>query len=233
MSRACSSRAYSSRAYYRRVPTPTGLVIDWGGVLTSDIGPSVKRWADRYSVDISIYGEIIRTWLGPEGQLEAIVNPIHALERGEMEVPHFEEILAEELTRRTGMPHDPSDLLARMFEEFEHAHDMNALVRRARQHGIRTALLSNSWGDFYPRDLWEGMFDVVVISGEVGMRKPEPGIFALTLDQLELAAGACVFVDDLPHNIDAAVSMGFVGVRHVSYEETSTELEALFGVELR
>lgn len=213
--------------------TLRGLIVDWGGVLTSDIRPSVKRWADKYGVDLSAYGKVIGEWLGPEGELEALVNPIHALERGEMEVPHFEEALARELTRRTGVEHDATDLLERMFEEFEHAHDMNALVRRSRERGLRTALLSNSWGDFYPRDLWDGMFDVVVISGEVGMRKPETGIFALTLDQLDLRADECVFVDDLRHNIDAAAALGMVGVHHVSYEETLLELEALFGMDLR
>ena len=210
----------------------TGLIVDWGGVLTSDINGSVRRWADRHSVDLGAYADIMRTWLGPEGQLEAMLNPIHALERGEIEVPHFEEALAAELRNRTGQPIDARGLLARMFDEFEHAHDMNALVRRARDTGIRTALLSNSWGDFYPRDLWEGMFDVVVISGEVGMRKPEPGIFHLTLDRMALDPGQCVFVDDLPHNITAAAELGITGVRHVSYDATLTELQALFGVDL-
>lgn len=213
--------------------TLRGLIVDWGGVLTSDIRPSVKRWADKYGVDLSAYGKVIGEWLGPEGEMEALVNPIHALERGEMEVPHFEEVLARELTRHTGVEHGATDLLHRMFEEFEHAHDMNALVRRAHERGLRTALLSNSWGDFYPRDLWDGMFDVVVISGEVGMRKPEAGIFALTLDQLDLRADECVFVDDLRHNIDAAAALGMVGVHHLSYEETLLELEALFGMDLR
>ena len=123
--------------------------------------------------------------MGFADELEAMLNPIHALERGEIEVPHFEEVLAGELSRRTGTPVLAEGLLARMFDEFEHAHDMNALVRRARENGIRTALLSNSWGDFYPRDLWDGMFDVVVISGEVGMRKPDAEIFHLTLERLE------------------------------------------------
>ena len=210
----------------------SGLIIDWGGVLTTDINSSVRRWADRHAVDLSAYADIMRTWLGPEGELEAMLNPIHALERGEIEVPHFEEMLAGEMSRRTGTIVVAEGLLARMFDEFEHAHDMNALVRRARESGIRTALLSNSWGDFYPRDLWDGMFDVVVISGEVGMRKPDPEIFHLTLERMEMQAADCVFVDDLPHNIRAAADLGITGVRHVTYETTLIELETLFGINL-
>lgn len=210
----------------------SGLIVDWGGVLTTDINSSVRRWADRHSVDLSAYAEIMRSWLGPDAELEAMVNPIHALERGEMEVPHFEEMLARELSRRTGTDVIPQGLLARMFDEFDHAHDMNALVRRARDAGIRTALLSNSWGDFYPRDLWEGMFDVVVISGEVGMRKPEPEIFHHTLELMGRPPGDCVFVDDLPHNITAAAELGITGVRHVTYESTLVELQSLFGIDL-
>lgn len=209
-----------------------GLMVDWGGVLTSDIGGSVRRWADRHSVDLTAYADIMRVWLGPDAEFEAIVNPIHALERGEIEVPHFEEMLAAELTQRTGAPVSADGLLGRMFDEFEHSHDMNALVRRAREAGIRTALLSNSWGDFYPRDLWDGMFDEVVISGEVGMRKPEPEIFHLTLERMGLTADECVFVDDLPHNITAAARLGIVGVRHVAYDSTLDELQALFGIDL-
>ena len=109
---------------------------------------------------------------------------------------------------------------------------MNALVRRAHDRGIRTALLSNSWGNNYPRDGWDDMFDVVVISGEVGMRKPEIRIYEHTLELLGLPAGECAFVDDLPHNVSAAVSIGMVGVRHVSYENTLAELQILFDVDL-
>ncbi len=210
----------------------SGLIVDWGGVLTTDINSSVRRWADRHAVDLSAYAEIMRSWLGPEAELEAMVNPIHALERGEIEVPHFEEMLAGELARRTGGDVAADGLLARMFDEFEHAHDMNALVRRAREASISTALQSNSWGDFYPRDLCEGMFDVVVISGEVGMRKPEPEIFHLTLEQMGREPADCVFVDDLAHNIAAAADLGITGVRHIDYERTLAELQVLFDADL-
>jgi len=72
------------------------------------------------------------------------------------------------------------------------------------------------------------MFDVVVISGEVGMRKPEPGIYMHTASLLGVEPSECVFVDDLAHNIAAAVEVGMVGVHHTAYDATLMELEALF-----
>lgn len=209
-----------------------GLVVDWGGVLTGDLGPVVRDWAREDGIDLDAYYGIMRDWFGEPVGAEARLNPIHALERGEMTVPDFEEQLAEALTERTGRDHDAAGLLERMFAKFEHAPDMAALVRRARVSGLRTGLLSNSWGNDYPRDGWDEMFDVVVISGEVGMRKPEPGIFRHTLDLIGLAPQQVVFVDDLRHNIEAAVAVGMVGVLHTSYAETLAELEALFGRDL-
>ena len=205
-----------------------GLVVDWGGVLTGPLHGGVEAWAVSDGIDLEAYSTIMRDWLGEPYGVEARLNPIHALERGEMTLPDFEERLAAALSARTGQAQVAEGLLERMFAHFEHAPDMSALVRRARAGGLRTALLSNSWGNDYPRDGWAEMFDVVVISGEVGMRKPEPQIFTHTLDLLGLAAHESVFVDDFALNVTAAVEMGMVGVLHTSYEETLTELTVLF-----
>ena len=211
------------------MPELTGLVVDWGGVLTSDLGVALAAWAAADGIEYTAYQEVMRSLLGPSVGAEAAYNPVHALERGEIEVPDFERRLAAELTARSGRQVPADGLLARMFERFEHAPDMAGLVRRAHSTGLRTALLSNSWGNEYPRDGWAEMFDVVVISGEVGMRKPDPDIFEHTLDLLGLSAPQCVFVDDLERNVRAAAALGFVGVRHTSYASTAAELDALFG----
>jgi epoxide hydrolase-like predicted phosphatase len=210
-----------------------GLIVDWGGVLTTDIGSAVGQWAAADGIDLDDYQALMGQWFGDAVALEARLNPVHALERGELSGPDFERRLAEGLAERAGRPIQTQGLLDRMFAYFEHAPDMTGLVLRARHAGLRTALLSNSWGNSYPRDGWAELFDVVVISGEVGMRKPEPEIFAHTLDLIGLAAHECVFVDDLAPNVAAAVELGLVGVRHRSYDETATELEALFGLPLR
>ena len=213
-------------------PVLSGLIVDWGGVLTSDLGTAIAGWARADGVDLEAYSAIMRDWLGEPFGVEARLNPIHALERGEILVPDFERRLAAALSARTGQQHAAQGLLGRMFERFDHAPEMSALVRRARDSGIATALLSNSWGNDYPRDGWDQMFDVIVISGEVAMRKPEARIYEHTLALLGKSAAECVFVDDLRHNVAAAVRVGMVGIRHISYEQTAAELEVLFGREL-
>jgi len=211
---------------------PHALIVDWGGVLTERLDLAVRTWAEREGIDFDHYLQAMRRWLSPEEQLEAEINPIHAIERGEITVPDFEARLAAEIRRLDGHPVRTDGLLGRMFASFETAHAMNALVTRAKRRGIRTALLSNSWGNRYPRDGWDDMFDVVVISGEVGMRKPEAEIFVLTAERLQVAARECVFVDDLRANVEAAARLGMTAVLHRSYEETAARLEELFGLPL-
>lgn len=207
----------------------SGLIVDWGGVLTVGMPEAMGAWAADEQIDITSFIEVMREWLGRDYAIEAAYNPIHALERGEMRVPQFEQHLAESLTSKTGQGVVAEGLLDRMFRFFRHSPDMMALVRRAKEQGIRTALLSNSWGNNYPTDLFDGMFDVVVISGEVGMRKPDPDIYQHTLQAIDLPAAACVFVDDLMPNVVAARDLGLVGVHHTDYETTAAELDVLFG----
>lgn len=212
---------------------PRGLIVDWGGVLTTDLHAAMHAWADGEQLDVLDFGELMREWLGADAQVEAFVNPVHALERGEIEVPDFEQRLAQGLSQRAGRAVAAEGLVERIFVHLRASHDMTGLVRRAREAGIHTALLSNSWGNEYPAHIFDGMFDVVVISGEVGMRKPEERIYRHTADLLGLSAPECVFVDDMPHNVAAAVAMGMIGVNHRDYERTAGELEVVFGVPLR
>jgi putative hydrolase of the HAD superfamily len=208
------------------------LVVDYGGVLTSPLQDAMQSWCEDDEVDIALFRRVMREWLGTSYGDEAVANPVHALERGEIAIPDFERELAKRLHTHDGRPVDPEGLLERMFAGFRHEAPMLAAVRTARGRGLKTALLSNSWGLDYPREVWAGAFDAVVISGEVGMRKPEPAIYRYTAGELGLEPQQCVFVDDLAPNVRGAVEVGMVGVRHVSAEDTIRELEALFGVSL-
>lgn len=205
------------------------LIVDWGGVLTTPLHSTMSAWADQDGIDLEEFGIVMRDWFGDQAQQ----NPVVALERGEIEVLHFEEQLAAALRAKTGRPVAATGLVTRMFERFESAPDMADVVRHARRAGTKTALLSNSWGNDYPREGWDELFDAIVISGEVGMRKPEPEIFHYTLKLLGVPPAEAVFVDDLRPNVLAAAELGLVAVHHTSYEETLSELEMLFGHPLR
>ena len=208
------------------------LVVDYGGVLTNSLAETMDAWFAAEGVDGDAFGHAMLGLLGPQGERDAADNPVHALERGEIEIPHFEDRLAEHLVSTTGDPVRAEGLLARMFAGFQRAEDMVGVVRRVRSSGFKTALLSNSWGLGYPRDGWEELFDVTVISGEVGLRKPEPEIYELCARQLEVAPSECIFIDDLAPNVKGAAAVGMVGILHRTYDETVAELEALLEISL-
>lgn len=211
------------------MPELHGLIVDWGGVLTSALQDCMRAWCETDGIDYDRFRSVMRDWLAEHADEG---NPAHGLERGELEAGQFERELAARLVTHDGTPVPADGLLQRMFAGFDADHGMVGAVRRAKLAGIRTALCSNSWGNEYPRQGWDELFDAVVISGEVGMRKPEERIYRHTAALLGLAPESCVFVDDLPVNVRAAVAVGMVGVRHVTSGETIGELETLFGVPL-
>ena len=107
-------------------------------------------------------------------------------------------------------------------------------VRRARAGGIRTALVSNSWGVHrYPHDLFDELFDGVVISAEEGTRKPSRRMYELGAERAGVAPEQAVYVDDLPFNLKPAEELGMATIHHTSAEQTIPELERLLGLALQ
>lgn len=210
-----------------------GLITDWGGVLTSPLNDSIAAWLTAEDLDVEHYRTVMRAWVEQAYDGGGTVNPIHGLEDGTLEPGEFERRLAAELRTATGGPVRAEGLLSRMFVGFQPVEPMYEILRRARAGGLRTGLLSNSWGNNYPRELWAELFDCVVISGEVGMRKPDERIFRHAVEQLGLAPQDCVFIDDIEHNVRAAEALGMVGVHHTEVAATTTRLEELLGFALR
>lgn len=211
------------------------LVVDWGGVLTQPLNQSTAAWAEADGVDPAHFGEVLKGWhtlARAEAGDGLDAGPVAALERGEIAVAEFEVLLADELGR-LGSPVSAQGLLGRLLAGLEQPEPrMFDLVRTARAAGVRTALLSNSWGNTYPRQGWDSLFDAVVISGEVGMRKPEERIYRHTAVLLDLPTSACVMVDDLPWNVEAARAVGMDAVLHTDPALTAEALEPLLGVPL-
>lgn len=208
--------------------TPTALVIDWGGVLTTPLSAALDPWLRGENLDPTEFRALMREWLDSD----AGPNAAHDLEAGRISGDEFGRALADRIRRRDGSALEPVGLIDRMFAGFEGVPVMSAAVLRLRAGGVRTALLSNSWGNTYPQDELDELFDVVVISGEVGMRKPDRDIYELAVERLGVAPNRCVFVDDLRPNVAAAVALGMIGVHHTDAEDTIAELEAVFSVYL-
>ena len=210
-----------------------GVITDWGGVLTTPILTTVRAWIEADEIDWDSYRTVMRRWVAQAYDIAGDTNPIHALERGECATDEFERILAARLFRTDGGTVAAEGLLQRMFAASERVPAMYGAIRAVRGAGLRTGLLSNSWGaGDYPLEDFPGLFDAVVISGEVGMRKPEAGIFLRAADVLGLAPAQCVFIDDMEANVAAATDLGMTALLHTEAAVTVAALEDLLGLPL-
>jgi putative hydrolase of the HAD superfamily len=201
-----------------------GLLVDFGGVLTTNVFDSFRAFSEEEGLE----PDVIRRLLHEEPRaLEAV----RALETGAISEDEFGERFGEllelEEARRPG-------LVERMFGHLAPDEPMLDALRRARAQGIRTGLISNSMGaGRYDRTLFPELFDGVVISGEVGLHKPQPEIFELGCERVGLPPRDCVFVDDLRQNCEGAEAVGMTAVLHRGAESTLPRLEELLGVTLR
>jgi putative hydrolase of the HAD superfamily len=198
----------------------TALLVDWGGVLTTNLFVSFGAFCEQEGLEPDALAQQFRR--NPEGRALLI-----AFEEGRVEEPEFERSFAALL----GVSH--TGLIDRLFAGVAPDEAMVGAVRAARAAGLRTGLISNSWGTRrYPREVMEDLFDGIVISGEVGMRKPAPEMYVLGAERAGVAPSACVYVDDLPFNLPPAAELGMATVHHVSAAETVPELERILGVAL-
>jgi putative hydrolase of the HAD superfamily len=180
-----------------------GLIVDYGGVLTTDVFASFRAFCEAEGLEPEAVRERFRS--DPEARSLLAQLETGALAAAEFE-PRFAALLEVESER----------LIGRLFGTLEPDTEMLDGVRAARRAGVRTALLSNSWGDALAYDdaLLEELFDAWVISTRVGLRKPDPAIYELAAERLGLAPAACVFVDDLPGNLKPARALGMATVLH-------------------
>jgi putative hydrolase of the HAD superfamily len=192
-----------------------GLIVDYGGVLTSDPFASFEAFctAERLAPDT------VRERLRSDHEARDLLK---RLEIGALAPVEFERAFAALLD----VTHP--QLLQRMFGGMEPDVAMIDGVRALRRPGLRIGLLSNSLGGGYDRALLAELFDACVISGEVGLRKPDPAIYELAAERLGLPPAACVFVDDLPGNLKPARALGMATVLHRGdAEATLAEVDAL------
>ncbi|MGW3496301.1 HAD family hydrolase [Streptomyces sp. NPDC001020] len=198
-----------------------GLVLDFGGVLTTPLVPAALAFEKREGL--------------PEGTLlntlylnEEMIRRTEELERGAITQTQWNTDAAE----RLGVT--PGNLLGRIFADLRPQPSLIATAAAARRSGVKVGILSNSVGR-EPWNLYAGYdldYDAVVISEDHGLRKPEPEIFQLVLKELDLTADQCVFVDDTEQHLPPAAELGFATVHAREPRRTITELESLLGVPL-
>ena len=198
-----------------------GLLLDFGGVLTTNVFDSFREFCVAEGLDPDAVKRLFRDQ--PRAR-----ELVRGLETGDLSEDQFGERFGEllEIDDRAG-------LVDRMFGGIREDERMTGAVRQARAAGIRTGLVSNSMGaGRYDRSTFPELFDGVVISGDVGLHKPQPEIFLLGAERTGVAPAECVFVDDLRENCEGAEAVGMTAVLHRGADTTLPELERLLGLEL-
>jgi len=201
------------------------LICDFGGVLTTPLQAGFLAYQEESDVSLEELGTAMARATEEHGD-----HPLFMLERGEIPETEF----GARLERHLGSRFDANRLRTLFFERLEPNTPMIELVRELRGDGIRAALLTNNVREWEP--LWRAklpeideLFEVVVDSAFVGLRKPDPAIYSLTLERLGgVAAERCVFVDDLEVNCEAARELGMTAVRFESADQAIPAVRAAF-----
>jgi putative hydrolase of the HAD superfamily len=198
------------------------LISDFGGVLTSPLQDGFLAYQEESGVSLEDLGRAMARASEEHGE-----HPLFVLERGEISAREFRARIEPHL--EDGF--DLTRLSTLYFERMQPNRAMIEFVRELRGRGLRTALLTNNVREWEP--LWRAklpeideLFEVVVDSAFVGLRKPDPAIYELTLARLGLAGEECVFVDDLEVNCEAARGLGMTAVRFERAEQAIPELRS-------
>jgi putative hydrolase of the HAD superfamily len=202
-----------------------GVICDFGGVLTAPLGQAFAAMQEESGISNRVLGEAMARMAAQDG-----AHPLFELEKGSLSERDFLAALAAELTRELGREIDLHGFGETYFDKLDPNHELIDYMRTLRDRGLRMAILTNNVREWEP--LWRAklpvdeIFELVVDSAFVGMRKPDPEIYRLTLERLGLPARACVFVDDTDVNCEAARELGLTAVWFRSNPQAIAEVEA-------
>jgi putative hydrolase of the HAD superfamily len=202
------------------------VICDFGGVLTRPLADAFVAMEERSGVSSAFIGRAMQRIIERGGP-----HPLFELECGRIAEADFLADVGEEIAAELGRPFSMASFGADYFSELHPNDDFLAYVDELNARGVRLAVLTNNVREWQP--LWRGplgiddRFELVVDSGFVGMRKPDPGIYELTLRELGLPAEACAFVDDFEINIKAANDLGIAGVWFQETQQAIDEIEGL------
>ena len=200
------------------------VICDFGGVLTSPLVRSFLAFQEHWGVSLEELGNAMAK-LAAESDGE---HPLFALEKGHITEAEFLASLEDALG---GV--ELHEFGERYFEHLDRNEEMIDLMRRLRERGLRMALLTNNVREWEP--LWRAklpeideIFEVIVDSAFVGMRKPEPGIYELTVERLGdgIQPRDCLFIDDSDANCEAAAQLGMTAVHYRDAGQAISEIES-------
>jgi putative hydrolase of the HAD superfamily len=205
----------------------TALISDFGGVLTTPLLPALASFSQHSGVS----GEEFRRAMALAAQANG-EHPLFALERGELTEREFLGQLERALQELLGRDVDLGQMGEQLMANLHPNEELFAYYRRLRdERGVRLGILTNNVREWEAR--WRAklpideVFEDVVDSAFVGMRKPEPEIYQLALARLGVSAEECAFVDDTEVNVDAARALGLHAVRFRDTAQAIAELDAL------
>ena len=198
------------------------LICDFGGVLTSPLEAGFLAYQEESGLTLAELGRAMARAAEEHGD-----HPLFQLERGEISEAEFRARIEAHLEQ----DFDLERLIALSIKQVEPNAPMIELVRELRADGVRTALLTNNvreWESLWRSKTIDELFEVVVVSASVGMRKPDPAIYRLTVERLDgsVSPEDCVFVDDLEVNCEAARGLGMTAVRFTDAEQAIPEIRS-------
>jgi putative hydrolase of the HAD superfamily len=212
--------------------TVRAVISDFGGVLTNRLIEAFAAFQNETGISMEQLGRGMQRVSERDGEY-----PLFRLERGEVSEEEFLGDLAWGLEGELG--HRPRlHRFREIYFEALHGNDeMLDLMRDLRTRGLRMAILTNNVREW--EELWRSklpvdeIFELVVDSAWVGMRKPDPEIYRLTMSRLdgELEARECLFVDDNELNVEAARDLGMHAVHFRSNAQAIPEIRSLLGIE--
>lgn len=198
--------------------TARGLLVDFGGVLSTSQFDSLLSFCRREGLPADAFDPVLSS---PSGK-----SMVVDLESGRLSQQDF----ALRTAQLVGV--DPENLFERIAVDLRPQPEVLDAVARVRAQGRRVGVLSNSWGsspyDAYAPWHLDEHFDTVVISDQVGLRKPDPAIYRLAAERLGVPPEGCVFVDDYADYLEPASRLGMTTVHAVDPTTTVEALDRLF-----
>ncbi|MDG1846696.1 MAG: HAD family phosphatase [Acidimicrobiales bacterium] len=208
-----------------------GAIFDYGGVMSYSPLWRTQILADEMGVPADVFSKII--FFGESDSVS--LNPWHEAECGRQPLnDEFAQLMQKRLTSY-GATFD-LDIFIRWVSEAINEPDpvMVQTVKELRETGVPVALLTNAVREF--RTVIEStlpiyeLFDVIVDSSEVGLRKPDSRIYELTASRLNLLPADCLMVDDLVENVNGANDVGMTGLLFSDSEKTAIEIRNFFTI---